>query len=539
MADNLINLLWSTWAGSSKGGTRATPEWAGFLVVETDPITRLQKMSDVKFARGIYGADLKSMKKDQVQAWMNEYFDAQVQIFDEDVLTDETDDVPDLYRSATTQKIHAIASVLLILTLTLAAPTLLTLAGTSAPAELKSLAILQETPYLFLATAALACTLLLWSVRAWWLLALSVIGIIVGGIAMTATPPDPKSYWAFSQTHPTLLNNALMCAFVVCLFSSVILHLVLRTRVTGAGLWPGFLEVRLMKFTKKKFQNVDADVRIMIDAFATIFETNLKQFIFLKRCIQALASIILVAATFWAAYWSDVAPWIIVIAVIVSGVLFYLANAWLRDDKYMVCLDKSCETIQHTLDQRLRSLSECIKESLIDLTQLRERGQYLSDATIEDDDHFEGMAGFFEMQKMLWLAKRSEYQELYLVDAIHKMRRTYFVLDRNGHGSAFFVTFVAALAGLLPAIWQFSNPSDQHILVQLCFLVPSAAIIAAGWASYSYAKWNTGADTLRKKLDSSRWITFAKLKIDTKLAGQYQRALGTIAKLNEQLAQRK
>lgn len=473
MALSVAGILQRLVSRGSRKTAVGRDEAFNYVTLEEDPYGYL-KIVDVPFQRGIYGSALKALGKPTVQRLMNQYFDAEVKIF-EDVEANK--EVPHAFWNWVWSGLHLLALLLFAL------------------AAIVALALLHE-------------------------------GRGVEGAAL------------------------LTAVGVLVVVFLLVFHGALSGGFRDSNIWPGFLEDRLMAFTAEKFTEVDNEIRYLIDAFTIVFQDNLSKFIAQKRVVQSVASfvVIIFALAPAVAVMSGVPTLALplgalaVLVWLLSFYLFWYFTRLIRRDHYMVSLDKSCETISHTLDQRLRSLSECIKEAVIDLTQLRERGQHLENENIEDDDHFEGMAGFFEMQKMLWLAKRSEYQELYLVDAVHKMRRTYFIQDMQGYRSALLVTLVSMVGALVPLMVAVGAgtvstvPTLEDLPLIVFFLIPMLIVGAFGWLSYKNPDWNTGTDTLRKKLDSSRWLTYAKLKIDAKLAGQYQRALATIAKLNEQLA---
>ena len=340
-----------------------------------------------------------------------------------------------------------------------------------------------------------------------------------------------------------------------------------------SGIWPGFLETRLMAFTVEKFEGVDADIRALIDALADLFLHNLQLFVTRKRHYQSVASwtVIGIGTVFWLAavvvsgwgalslqeisegtslqkisegtafaslsFVSAVLLTVVVAAAAIYG--FNRYNFWLYEKHYLHALEASCKVVKFAIGERMRSLSQRIADYRTSLAELREKGEIIP-ANVQRDEDLREFRGFLLMRVILWLSKRSEYQELYLVDRMHEMRRQHFNADIGGYLGAFRIALRLGATVLIPlfcltyfafALKFWLSPFYLVTVVQGGLLL--AVVFYLSYRSYNNQAWNPSVHVLEHALDSSQWETFKKLRIDATLAGQYQRALGMIAYMSE------
>jgi hypothetical protein len=410
--------------------------------------------------------------------------------------------------------------------------------------------------------------------------------------------------WATSQPVPTDLATlaiALFGASVLVAMVSVLIFLITFFAVLPNGyrdsrIWPDFLEMRLMKDIRSKFAGVDEEIRSLTDIFAKIFLHNLRKFVEWKRYFQRFYS--------WCAIGSAVAVWgiytawtwdtlkegaksnsvdygslatvaSIAYAIMAAGVYaslywFNRNNTETSNNNYNANLTVTCSKVAHEISTRMSSLGAMVIEFKKRQGDLLLKGEEI-DENIQNDAELSGHRGFFLTQVILWISKRSEYLQLYLVDRMQEMQREFFVLDTEGYDQAFAhcrslartATLIAVVLAVLSAVATFNLfplvlPKGEtaslgahltHLLQQpplwisfaflfVLWLCELWVIFYIAKRSYSNPAWNPQFEKLKAALDTDGWMTFNKLRVDEALAAQYQRALGAIYTAEERLSKK-
>lgn len=404
---------------------------------------------------------------------------------------------------------------------------------------------------------------------------------------------------------------------------------VLPNGYRDSGIWPGFLEERFIKDVKNKFPGVDEDVRSLTDVIAELFLVNLKKFVAHKRSYQEMACsriitayrliswfliviMVIVTMTVHTALSNPVFNifdfnsfyYIILLSIIVfsTALLALISKSLLvyfvekskdwstlfyfdRDNRdyahraYENAITVTCVNVSHAISSRMQFLGRIITEFKNKQSDLVLNGENIGKSTTDED--MEGHRGFFFMQAILWLSKRSEYQQLYLVDKMQEMQRDFFILDMEGYRKTFSIAQEAGwkiertaalilIAGTcvlgLPILWPIlgsilgpvspmAPASAKDILIHaVTFFGVGLPFGIAAWLlrrdaikftnrfsarSYSNPDWNPEFRRLQAALNTESWETFNKLRVDRTLSAQYQRALGAIYIAKEMLSSKR
>lgn len=518
--------------------------------------------------------------------------------------------------------------------------------------------------------------------NAFWFWGIVALGAVVS--LMTLYAIDVRQQ---GTTSAAIATSVFLFIFsiVIALSRSVpfikVHHEVLKDGYLYSGVWPGFLETRLLKEIRNKFPAVDEDMRGLSDLLAAIFLNNLRRLVKLKRGIQKRWSnraiefgrriiygsvsisgflvIVVFAATFWAgphgtrstpgethgdgnqppvfsASRDESSPntsledsfqnrhmlaYLIVLALSGVGSLglclalrryvtqrhrkrggqpaasdsadsksdvnadsgvswevsiiesFEKQNKEVTIENYTQKLDNTCKTISNIFKLRLQSLESLVISAQSRQSLLLKDGQESTAKTPPSELRLKD--GFFLTQLILWLSKRSEYQQLYLKDRMQEMQREYFFVDIEGYRQAHDIAIrLIERTDRLVFNWIFGSVVASVISIAACSIaalvfgaeslaikdpivffgflwlsafVPSfiAALYARSYIrsfvseltrlSYSNPEWNPRFDLLQDSLQTRSWKTFDQIRVDEKLGTQFQLALGAIYTAEQKL----
>jgi len=328
-----------------------------------------------------------------------------------------------------------------------------------------------------------------------------------------------------------------------------------KNELIPANLWPGFFEQRLLQFTERRFGEAGRDMRQLISRLIHVFLDNLRTFIRRKRLLQAGATFGVTVPAFVLLWLPD--AWLpsdnVPLALFAAGVgflVFTAADWWFGyvnghlHEHYSTALEHSARDVSIKITQRMKSLSQIITQYITKLQEIQQKGEKVPGAAgaaqLENmrDEQLQDGSGFFYIQTILFLAKNNEHLELFLWDEVHRSRREHMMLDARGFALTLSVLlFFAGIQAFALVLSANEIMVDGEGLRGWFAGALAMAGLVMSWVfaerSYASPAWTSGADILEKRFDSADWDTYAKLKIDVKLAARFQRAIYWIRDLFE------
>lgn len=323
--------------------------------------------------------------------------------------------------------------------------------------------------------------------------------------------------------------------------------------------WPGFMEERLANTIEDRFRHEDGDVRRVIDRFGELFLTNNWMYARLKRLFQvvaitgfhiAAAPLALMALTgnLWTWGLAGVAiagGWAAVIALIGLWIFFGMTDHIYRD-KYYQSLQNSAQDVANVIRDRMSAINQLYQHTLTHMADIHATGEQVKagvELDVVEDIELKDHTSFFDTQKLMWLAKRLEYIELYLQTRLHSVHTLHSALAATGFvastcfmilGCIPSVLVLAYLGATIPRVaWtDYATLASFAPLLAAAIVVPLLTVWVSQ-QSYGNKKWNSmttkGGSTILedyfnpKVLDG--WQTYDKRQLDVNLAGRFQKAM--------------
>jgi hypothetical protein len=357
-------------------------------------------------------------------------------------------------------------------------------------------------------------------------------------------------------------------AFLTFIVSAMIVH-----RFRTDGLWPGLLEERLQVMTERRFPKADADIRNVLNHFASLFLDNNWLYVRTKRMLQIMAIV-----TFYVAavpiialirtepnYFAD--PAVSLLGIVWIGawaiggfITFYVLNDEVYQDKYMQTLQNSAAQVsqmmlsrtnalqalfQHYYNhiQTIQDVGEPVQVPGLDRTHKTEMEMKRMEAILLQmhDSSLTHYRAFHATRIMMWLNRRLEYLEWHMLHRMHSAQTIHGVVNV----AAFIASTSICLIGVVPmlAFLVYANTGiDLSIpvlgksvsLILAIYILGDATILLTMWVSWrSYARkaWNSGKSILYAHFTPKRlkgWWTAARQRYDLALSGRSQRAMNKI-----------
>ncbi|MGD9815827.1 MAG: hypothetical protein AB7Q23_09890 [Hyphomonadaceae bacterium] len=377
-------------------------------------------------------------------------------------------------------------------------------------------------------------------------LGLIVLAAIVGVFAYLAV--STQIYWIA----PLAAASAVACIVTARLCWRLVVRASHHT-------WPGFMEERLANTIEDRFPKDDTDVRRLVDRFGELFLNNNWMYARLKRLFQAIAilgfhvaaaplALMALSGNLWT--WgalgvAGASAWAAIV-VLVSLWIFFGMTDHIYRDKYYQSLQNSAQDVANAIRDRLSAINQIYQHTLTHMADIHATGEQIKthvDPDILEDIDLKDHTSFFDTQKLIWLAKRLEYIELYLQSRLHSVHTLHSALATTG----FVASTSLMLLGCIPAALVLVHLgttiprvawTDGATLSAFAPLLAAAVIVPllTMWVSqqsFGNRKWNSmatshGSTILEdyfnpKVLDG--WQTYNKRQLDVNLAGRFQKAM--------------
>ncbi|MDQ0464199.1 hypothetical protein QO010_001980 [Caulobacter ginsengisoli] len=277
----------------------------------------------------------------------------------------------------------------------------------------------------------------------------------------------------------------------------------------------------------------DHDIRMLLRAFADMFQRNIMVFVAVKKLLLIVPAALLLALIFNPAFLDAKdcslplletrlcgrggGGWPALLAIAIGAALatlivFAAANRLLAL-LYQNALRNTANVVNAQAMSRTQSLSNLFTKLM---KQIDGRKTELNDANRK---RWPKEAGRW-MMIAYWVAGRLDFIERFVQIQMWRVRRAHYFINRTGYAATWIIAVSLLVAGLLLAWVNHKALPDLPMVKWVVMAIAGLTIAAMNYASYAVAGWRTPLDLVRSTLSTENWHRYGSLKIHEQLSNQ-------------------